>query len=205
MQLAQPWIENYGYAAIFIAVMIEGFGILAPGQTLMVAAAVLAARGQLNIVLVAGLCFSAAVIGDNIGYAIGRYGGRQLLLRYGRYIGLRLRHLHKVEAFVQRYGSGILLFARFIDLLRQTAGIGSGLGRMRWWRFATFDAIGCALWVGAWTAAGYEFGENLDAIASAAGAHPAWLIGGGVFILMVVAGLIVYKFRDRLFNRKEKD
>ncbi|HET8551052.1 MAG TPA: DedA family protein [Gammaproteobacteria bacterium] len=182
--------------------MVEGFGIPAPGQTLMVASAVLAAQGQMNVVIVAAISFVAAIVGDNIGYAIGRFGGRQLVLRHGRFIGLRERHLDKVEDFVHRYGSGILCFARFIDVLRQTAGIGSGLGQMRWWRFATFDAIGCALWVGVWTSISYLFGEHLDAIVSAASAHPAWLIGGGVFIVLVIAGLIIYKLRDRIFKRK---
>ncbi|HET7587610.1 MAG TPA: DedA family protein [Gammaproteobacteria bacterium] len=185
--------------------MVEGFGILAPGQTLMVASAVLAAQGQMNIVLVAGLSFAAAVLGDNIGYAIGRFGGRKLLLRHGRYIGLRTRHLDKVEDFVHRYGSNILLFARFIDLLRQTAGIGSGIGEMRWWRFALFDAIGCALWVGAWTSVAYLFGEHLDAIVGAASAHPVWLIGGGVLIVVLIGGVIVYKWRHRIFGRTSND
>lgn len=185
--------------------MVEGFGILAPGQTLMVAAAVLAAQGQLNIVLVAGLSFAAAVLGDNIGYAVGRFGGRKLLLRHGRYIGLRARHLDKVEGFVHRYGSGLLLIARFVDLLRQTAAIGSGVGQMRWWRFAVFDTIGCALWVGAWTTVAYLFGEHLDAIISAASAHPAWLIGGGVLIVVLIGGLLVYKFREPLFGRNRNN
>jgi membrane protein DedA with SNARE-associated domain len=197
---AQPYIEQYGYAAIFIAVMVEGFGILAPGQTLMVAGAVVAAEGQLNIVTVAGVSLAAAFLGDNIGYIIGRFGGRQLVLRHGRYIGIREHHLDKVEDFVHRRGSGILCFARFIDILRQTAGIGSGLGEMRWAKFAAFDAIGCTLWVGAWCAVAYLFGEHLDAIAGAAGRHPAWLIGGGVLIVLIVIGIVLFKFRHRLFG-----
>lgn len=185
--------------------MVEGFGIPAPGQTLMVASAVLAAQGQLDIVLVAVLAYLAAVLGDNIGYVIGRFGGRQLVLSRGRFIGLRERHLDRVEGFVHRYGSGLLCFARFIDVLRQTVGIGSGLGRLPWSRFAIFDAIGCALWVGVWSTIAYLFGEHLDAIVTAAGKHPLYMIGAGVLIVLIIAGAIVYRLRGRLFGDDDKN
>lgn len=182
--------------------MVEGLGIPAPGQTLMVAAAVLAAQGRLDIVLVAACSYVAAIIGDNAGYAIGRFGGRQLVLRRGRFIGLRERHLDRVETFVHRYGSGILCFARFLDILRQTAGIASGLGRLPWPRFALFDTIGCTLWVGVWCAIAYLFGQHLDDIIGAAGRHPLYMIGAGVLLVLIVAGVVTYRLRDRLFGNR---
>ena len=98
------------------------------------------------------LAWLGGVIGDNIGYAIGYSGGHRLMLRHGGRIGITQGKLDQVEKFFARYGSAVILFARFVVVLRQFNGIVAGTLEMPWWRFVTLNAIGAALWVGFWAA-----------------------------------------------------
>ncbi|HET8708708.1 MAG TPA: DedA family protein, partial [Candidatus Saccharimonadales bacterium] len=106
--------------------------------------------------------FTAAVVGDNIGFAIGTYGGRPLVERYGRYVLLTRERLDKAEEFFNRQGGKIVIVARFIEGLRQLNGIIAGISDMAWRRFLGYNAIGAALWVGCWTSVGYFGGEHIE-------------------------------------------
>jgi membrane protein DedA with SNARE-associated domain len=161
--LAGP-LDHYGYWAVLVLVMIEDFGIPVPGETMLIAASVYAGTGRLNIVAVGLVGFAAAVIGDNIGFAIGHFGGRALILRWGRYVRLTQARLDKAERFFERHGGWIITVARFIEVLRQANGIVAGITRMRWLRFAAFNALGAALWAGAWVSLGYLAGSHIAAI-----------------------------------------
>ena len=99
-----PLLERYGYLAVVGLVFVEGFGLPAPGQTILVVAGVYAGAGHLDIVFVALCGFFAATIGDNIGYLIGKAGGRRLVRRFGRYIFLTPERLDKAETFFARHG-----------------------------------------------------------------------------------------------------
>ena len=155
--LASP-LRHYGIWAVLVLVLLEDFGIPVPGETVLIAGAIFAGSGQLNIVMVGVIGFIAAVIGDNIGYVIGRFGGRVLVERWGRYIFLTPERLDKAEAFFDRQGGKIITIARFIEGLRQANGIIAGIAEMHWLRFVAFNALGAALWVGAWVSAGYFAG-----------------------------------------------
>ncbi len=157
-------LNHYGYLAVFLLVMIEDFGIPVPGETILIAAAIYAGNQQLNIVAVGIIGFLAAVIGDNIGFAIGHYGGRALALRWGKYVFLTEERLNKAEYFFDRHGGKIIVVARFIEGLRQVNGIIAGITGMHWRRFAIFNAIGAALWVGLWVSLGYLAGNNISTI-----------------------------------------
>jgi membrane protein DedA with SNARE-associated domain len=161
--LAGP-LDNFGYWAVLVLVMIEDFGIPVPGETVLIAASVYAGVGRLNVVLVGLIGFAAAVAGDNIGFAIGHFGGRALVLRWGRYIRLTEERLDKAEAFFNRHGAWIITIARFIEVLRQANGIVAGITGMRWPRFLAFNALGAALWVGTWVSLGYLAGSNIGTI-----------------------------------------
>lgn len=161
LDLAQPYLDRYGYAAIFALVFVEGLGIPAPGQIMIIAAALLAARGQLHILSLFATAWTAAVIGDNLGYAIGRFGGRRLLLRCGRFVGVNEAHLARVEGFFARYGGGMVAAARFFEVLRQINGLVAGTSGMPWWRFLGFNALGAALWVGLWGFGVYALERHL--------------------------------------------
>ena len=194
LESAQPYLNEYGYIAIFVAVTVEGFGIPAPGQTLMEAGAVLAARGQMNLAGVLFTAWVAAVIGDNIGYAIGHFGGRRLVLHHGRHFGVREDHLRKVERFFDRYGGGIVAVARFFEVLRQLNGVIAGTSGMHWWRFLFYNALGAALWVGVWGAGAYYLGRKLEAVVDFFQRYEPYVITAGVAGAVV---LLVYLFWRR--------
>jgi membrane protein DedA with SNARE-associated domain len=161
--LAGP-LDSFGYWAVLLFVMIEDFGVPVPGETILIAAAVYAGTGRLNVIAVGVIGFAAAVLGDNIGFAIGHYGGRTLVLRWGRYVRLTEERLDKAETFFQRHGAWIITVARFIEVLRQANGIVAGTAGLRWRRFLAFNALGAALWVGVWVSLGYLAGNHIGAI-----------------------------------------
>lgn len=159
-----PLLDRYGYIAVTGLVAVESFGIPAPGQTIIIVAGVYAGTGRMSIALVGGLAFLAAVGGDNLGYAIGRSGGRRLVLRVGRYIGLTERRLQSAEGFFTRHGGKVVAGARFVDGLRQVNGLVAGMAGMRWWRFVLFNGVGAAVWVAVYAGLGYFAGANLDVV-----------------------------------------
>jgi membrane protein DedA with SNARE-associated domain len=161
--LAGP-LDHFGYWAVLLFVMIEDFGIPVPGETVLIAASVYAGAGRLNVAAVGVAGFTAALIGDNIGFAIGHFGGRALVLRWGRYVRLTEERLDKAEAFFGRHGGWIVTVARFIEVLRQVNGIVAGIAGMRWRRFLAFNALGAALWVGTWVSLSYLAGSHIATI-----------------------------------------
>ena len=115
--LASPLL-HYGLWAIGLLVLVEDFGIPVPGETILIAGAIYAGAGQLNIVAVGVVAFIAAVLGDNIGFAIGHFGGRALALRWGKYVFLTEDRLNRAEKFFGQHGGKIITVARFIEGLR---------------------------------------------------------------------------------------
>ena len=159
-----PLLDSSGYLAVGGLLLVEDFGVPAPGETILIAAAVYAGAGQLNIVLVVLIGFLTALAGDDVGFAIGHFGGRALVLRFGRYVFLTEERLDKAERFFTRHGGKVVTIARFVEGLRQANGIVAGLAKMPWRRFVAFNALGAALWVATWSAVGYFAGNNLTAI-----------------------------------------
>ena len=171
----QPTLDHYGYIAIAALVLLENFGVPAPGETVLIVGAVYAASGRLSILLVALLGFLGAVVGDNIGYAIGRFGGRRIVERFGRHVLLTPQRLQRATGFFERHGGKVVVVARFVEGLRQANGIIAGIIGMRWPRFVTFNATGAALWVAVWTSVGYLSGKHIDTINNDAGRYEAYL------------------------------
>ena len=195
--LAGP-LNHFGYWAVLLFVMIEDFGVPVPGETILIAAAAYAGAGRLNVIMVGVIGFVAAVIGDNIGFAIGHYGGRALVLRWGRYVRLTEERLDKAENFFNRHGAWIITIARFIEVLRQANGIVAGTTGMRWRRFLAFNALGAALWVGTWVSLGYLAGKHIDAIYHDITRYSYYvLIAGAVVLAGYIARHIVRRRRRR--------
>lgn len=164
LQPVLPYLDSYGYWAIFLGVLLEDFGLPTPGETLLIAGAMLAGLGNFKIQWVVILGLGGAIIGDNIGYAIGYFGGRKLVLKYGHYVFLKEERLHKLELFFENHGGKVVAIARFIEGMRQFNGIVAGLSRMKWSRFLSFNILGAALWVGFWVSISYFLGNNLAVI-----------------------------------------
>ena len=183
-----PLLNQYGYLAVGALVLLEDFGVPTPGETVLVAAAVYAGAGQLNIIAVAVLGFVAAVAGDSIGFALGHFGGRRLAVRFGRYVFLTSERLERAERFFTRHGGKVVTVARFIEGLRQANGIIAGITDMPWRRFVAFNALGAALWVGLWTSVGYLAGNHITAVYDTARRYEIYLaIAMGLVILAVIA------------------
>jgi membrane protein DedA with SNARE-associated domain len=184
----EPTLDSYGYLAVAGFVLLEDFGVPVPGETILIMAAVYAGSGRLNIVLVGLIGFIAAVTGDNIGFAIGHFGGRRLVERFGRYILLTPERLDKATGFFERQGGKIVVVARFIEGLRQANGIIAGITGMHWAKFLAFNALGAALWVAVWTSVGYFSGSHINTIYNDATRYDTYLaIAVGVLILAYVA------------------
>jgi membrane protein DedA with SNARE-associated domain len=195
--LAGP-LNHYGLWAVLLFVLIEDFGIPVPGETILIAASVYAGTGRLNVVAVAVVGFIAAVTGDNIGFAIGHFGGRALALRWGHYVGLTEKRLDRAAGFFDRHGAWIITVARFIEGLRQANGIVAGITGMRWLRFLVFNALGAALWVGTWVSVGYLAGSHIGSIYSYITRYSYYaLIVAGVVIVALIARHLIRRRRAR--------
>jgi membrane protein DedA with SNARE-associated domain len=194
----EPTLNQFGYLAVFGLVLVEDFGVPVPGETILILAAVYAGTGRLNVFLVALLGFCGAVIGDNIGFAIGHFGGRKLVERYGRYVFITPQRLDTATRFFERHGGKIIIIARFIEGLRQANGIIAGTTGMHWARFVAFNAIGAALWVGVWTSVGYFAGNHIQSIYDSATRYSAWLaIALGLLLLALIVRHVVRARRAR--------
>jgi membrane protein DedA with SNARE-associated domain len=193
----EPTLNNYGYLAVAGFVFLEDFGVPVPGETVLVLGAVYAGAGRLSVWLVGLLGFCAAVLGDNVGFAIGHFGGRRLIERYGRYIFLTPERFEKAQGFFERHGGKIIIVARFIEGLRQANGIIAGTTGLHWAKFLFFNSIGAALWVGVWTSIGYFSGNHITSIYDTATRYSLYLaIAAGVLILALIARFI-WRHRQR--------
>ena len=186
----RPLLERYGYPAIFVAVGVEGMGIPAPGQTLLIAAAIDAAHDGLSIVAVVALAVVAAAAGNSIGYLIGRLGGRPLLRR----LPISEARLGRVDGLFRRHGGWFILVARFFDGSRQLNGIMAGMLEMPWWRFTFWNVLGAVLFVAVWGIGTYWLDRDIGhVVAVLRRVEPLAIV---LLVAALVAGL-VYLWRRR--------
>lgn len=184
-----PVLDHFGYLAVGGFIMLEDFGVPVPGETVLIAAAVYAGAGRLSIVAVGMLAVVAAVVGDNIGYAIGFFGGRALVERFGKYVLLTTERLEKAEGFFARNGGKVVVIARFIEGLRQVNGIIAGIAEMPWPRFLAFNALGAALWVGVWASVGYYAGDHIETIYKEFTRYSLYLL----MVLAILAAVLILR------------
>jgi membrane protein DedA with SNARE-associated domain len=161
-------VRHYGAFAVTPILAIEAIGAPVPGESLLIFASVLAGRGEMSLPALLIFAWVGSVIGDNLGFLIGRKLGRKTVLRYGAKVGLTNERFSKIEITYVRYGSATVLFARFFSILRQLNGIVAGILGMSWWRFVLFDAVGAALWVTVWVFLPAYFSEHLAFIVTLA-------------------------------------
>jgi membrane protein DedA with SNARE-associated domain len=183
-----PFVHQWGTAAVTLILTFESFGAPLPGESLLIFASILAGRGELSLPALMLSAWAGAVMGDNIGYLIGRCLGRAIVLRHGARIGITTERLGRVEAVFARYGPATVAFARFMNVLRQLNGVVAGTLRMDWKRFLAFNALGGALWVITWTLTGYYLGRHVADIKALAHSleHGGAVLGLGLLLAVLV-------------------
>ena len=175
---------DYGLVILFAFVAAESAGMPIPGETALITAAVLARpeHHQYSLLSVIVVASAAAIIGDNIGYLLGRYGGRRLLSRWGFVRRYAERALPPSERFFAKHGPKTVFFGRFIAVLRVTSAWLAGISHMTWWKFFAWNAAGGIIWATGVTLLAYWAGK---AVAEAVGKYGlyavvVWLVLGGI-------------------------
>jgi membrane protein DedA with SNARE-associated domain len=205
LQTLQEALAVVGYPAVILFVMIESIGVPFPGETMLLLASFSAGvYHQLQPVPVIVCAALGAIIGDNIGYAIGRSGGRAFIERYGRYFFVKAEHLDKAEAFFVRHGGKTVFFGRFVTLLRLWAAFLAGVNRMPWRSFLLYNAAGGILWATLYGTLGYVAGrvlhDNFSQIQQIA--HTiGWITSGGIVAIVVMLIVIIWWYKHRWSRR----
>jgi len=192
------FFTHHGLPLLFVVVMLESFGIPLPGETALIAFGVLASQGNYDIKWVIAVTAAAAIVGDNLGYwLIGRLGGRALFERWRWLRRYADRALPAVEGIMARHGGKTVFFGRFIAILRFTAAWAAGLGRMHWWKFLFWNALGGIVWA---TSVGLVAYYSGHAAANAIGKYGLFAAIGIVVAIVVIAG--GYRVAGRRIERR---
>ena len=171
--------------------MLENAGLPVPGETVLLAGAVIAHQGKLSFWLVVGCALAGAVIGDNVGFAIGRRGGRALLVRVGPRIGLTAPRLAAFDRFFHRHGPKTVFIARFVTGLRVFGAVLAGASGLSWRVFLFYNAVGALAWSVSIGAAGYFLGHSWETL-------ERWIGRGGAVALalgLVAAAVVILRRR----------
>jgi membrane protein DedA with SNARE-associated domain len=192
------FITDHGLPLLFLAVMIESFGIPVPGETALIAFGVLASEGHYSITSVIAVAAAGAIVGDNLGYwLIGRVGGRALFRRWRWLSRYSDRVLPRAESLMSRYGGAAVFFGRFVAILRYTVAWVAGLSRMPWWRFLFWNAAGAVCWA---TAVGLTAYFGGKAVADAIARYGVY--AGIVIAVGIVIGSLIVRFAHTRVERR---
>ena len=184
------WIVDlfaqYGYAAVFVGVFLENTGLPVPGETMLLAGAALAQSGRLSLVWVIVSAIAGATLGDNLGFLIGRRGGRRLAERF-----IPAARLRDFDRYFEQHGPRTVFVARFITGLRVVGAILAGGSGMRWLTFLMYNALGAVVWSTTFGIVGYALGKSWDTLERFVG-------GAGIAgLIAVVALAIIWLRRSR--------
>src|SRR6201996_8561147 len=191
-------VRTAGYPLLFLIVMSESSGLPVPGETGLITAAVLASQGNLKIALVIPLAAAGAIVGDNIGYLIGRKGGRWLLERPGAFQRQRNEVLLIGEPFFERHGPKAVFFGRFLLGLRVWASWLAGATRMHWKSFVVWNALGGITWATAIGLIAYLLGHSAGNAIEAFG-----LYGLAAVLFAIVTTYVAHRRHVRARTRRD--
>ena len=198
--MVENLLGSAGLFILFVLIAMESAGIPLPGETALVAAGVLAARGEFDIVAVIAVAASAAIVGDNAGYWIGRTGGRKLLARWPWLERHAASVLPWSERFFRKHGAKTIFVGRFVAVLRVTAAWLAGVSRMPWWRFLVWNAAGGICWAVLVGLVAYYAGQ---AAADAIGRYG--LYGAAAVVLLAVVGYAAIRYWRRRMLETEAE
>jgi membrane protein DedA with SNARE-associated domain len=195
LDLLRNAVVHYGYWAVAGALLLENAGVPVPGETILLLACFLAySEHDLRLPWIILVATMAATLGDNLGFALGYYGGRPLLTRYQVLFRIQNKTVERGEELFARYGAVTIFFARFVFGMRVIAGPMAGVLRMPWRKFTFFNFLGAALWVTVISGVGYLFGQHWERLA-----QEVKRIDISVAILLVVAAVLLW-WRSRRVN-----
>ena len=191
-------IEDYGLLILFLIVAAESSGVPVPGETALITTGVLASQGHFDIEWVIVVAAAAAIIGDNIGYWIGRKGGTKLLDRWAFTRRLRDKYMPPSQRFFRAHGGKTIFFARFIAVLRIFGAWIAGISHMPWWRFLLWNAAGGICWAILVGLVAYYLGH------AAADAIQKWgLIGAGIAVGVAILIFLGVHYMSKRVVREE--
>ncbi len=185
--------QNLGYPVLFLFVGVESMGIPVPGETAIIVSGLAANQGKLSIVLVIVIAATAAIIGDNIGFAIGRRGGRTLLEKPGRFESQRRRVLEIGDPFFAKHGAKAVFFGRWIAGLRVWAAWLAGASEMRWRSFLVFNAAGGIAWATSVGLAAYFGGKAVESVITSVGLYGGIAVGAVLLVLFALYHLRAHR------------
>ncbi len=194
------FVVTYGYVAVFLAVALESLGVPVPGETTLIAAAVYAGAthklGEGPIVVIAAV---GAIIGDNLGYVLGRTGGERLLLRVGRHIRIDESTLKMAQSIYSRHGGKIVFMGRFVSILRTYAAFLAGISKMAWARFLVYNTLSGVLWAVVFGVGAYEFGGQITRF----GSIITIVFGVGALVVVVVGYVAARRYGAEIRTKVE--
>jgi membrane protein DedA with SNARE-associated domain len=193
-------IGQYGYLAVFFGVMLESAGVPLPGETVLITAGVLVHRGVLDYGDALFFGTLGAVVGDQIGYWIGRIGGRPFVLRWGKYVFIAPERLERAERFFARHGGKAVFLARFITGLRVFGALVAGISRMPWGKFALYNALGGTTWATAAVSLGYFLWASIGLVEHWVGRFSLLLVAA-----LVLAVLLRWAYRKAMRTRRDEN
>jgi membrane protein DedA with SNARE-associated domain/membrane-associated phospholipid phosphatase len=165
-------------------------GLVAPGESVVIVGGVIAGQGEISLIVLIGIVWTAAVLGDTTSFFVGRRLGRGFILRHGPRVKIDEARLEQVESYFDRHGGKTILIGRFIGLVRALAPFVAGSSGLAYRRFVPFSVIGCGLWATTFCVLGYVFYESFDRVANVAGKAT---FGFGVTVAVIVGGVLAYR------------
>jgi membrane protein DedA with SNARE-associated domain len=184
---------RYGYLVVFAGVFLENTGLPVPGETALLAGAALAKFGRLSLFGVIVTAIGGAILGDNMGFLIGRLAGRRLVERHGWKIGLTRTRLAQFDRFFDRHGAKTVFIARFVTGLRVCCALLAGSSELRWSKFLLYNAMGAIVWSIAIGSAGYLLAYSWETL-------DKWIFRTGLIALAAIGLVAVLAVARRRFT-----
>lgn len=196
LELVVPYLSQYGYLTLFVLTFLETsafLGLIAPGETIIVLCAFYAFRGVLDVWAVGAVATVGAILGDQVGYLLGRTYGYGLVHRFGKYVFFDRKRLRATERYYEKHGGKTVFFGRFMSILRSFGPVVAGTTRMSYPSFLMWSVASCIVWGAAFTAIGYFFGKSWQVIEE--------YLGWGGAAAFVIGIVLVLWF---LHNKREE-